>query len=733
MTTNAADSGRQDITMTVADACLPSLQAGQYVVTVSQTLTDRGAEISGNKDGRPTLATPGEFWVAGPRFTLPSSAIYATYPPADARDSFSEALPHVVLERRTLPWERALVAPPKSDDRPRPWLALLLLDEDDLRLHGDAPILPRTVALSEVLGPGREAAPWERPTDSCTVLDLPFALFAEIAPSWNDLAYLAHARHVASRAHMDTDGIEDDGWFSVVVGNRTPTAGKEHGAYLVSLEGLEPWLPTHEPAPEDRDPTGSTSPASVRVVVLASWRFVDDTKGKGFRGLVTTLTNDPKRDPAHDPARDPALGPPSGPLRLAPERAGAADGAPASDPRKQVERALASGYVPLRHQTRQGHHTVSWYRGPLAPEFLPTSPQNRVYANADAALRYDRFKGLLDVSYAAAWQLGRLLALRDRHVVRALHALKLGALQRAADDAARAALVERFGAGAARDWTEIATRFLESHPLTQPKRDPGAGPASVADRPDPYAALQSALARSSTAVELPAEVRRFLGRLFLLHGVPLGYLVPHPDLLSPESLRTFYLDTSWVAALLDGALAAARVSQSAVALDQAMTGRFLREIVNDTPIAAGTVSADAVTREGVDLGDPDITEVVGHLTGFLLRSRLVSGWPGLEIRAEDGQQVLRALRLQRVAPDTLLGIYAGQLRRLVITQPPQGVHFGVSRGAARHPESQAIDVPTLAASHGCTDKPAQLGAALLVGRVEHTIEIDITTARPTDP
>ena len=64
---------------------------------------------------------------------------------------------------------------------------------------------------------------------------------------------------------------------------------------------------------------------------------------------------------------------------------------------------------------------MSWYRGPLVPlkylklETYPHLP------SADAALRYDYQTGLLDASYAAAWQLGRLLALQNTHFAKSLY------------------------------------------------------------------------------------------------------------------------------------------------------------------------------------------------------------------------------------------------------------------------------------------------------------------------
>jgi hypothetical protein len=706
--------------MTLVDACLPPLAAGKYEVTARQTVTHEGKEISGKAKAAPagkpseapTFSKSSEFWVSAPRFTLASSEIYAMYPPADARGRFSDALPHVVLRRRTLPWEREPAAPAGAPAGPRrPWMVLLLLDEDDLGLHAAAPLRTESRPLSEVLGPGRTREPWERDDDRCTTLDLPAALFARIAPTWDDLPYLAHARHVGSTAHMEADGIDDQGWFSVVVGNRTPTPGKEHVAYLVSVEGLETRLPpaTGSPKTDDQPP--------VRLVVLASWRFVDETDGTSIRDLAAGLKCGALRLPP--PAR--AAGTNGGP-------AVTSNGGPKVGPGEIVARALEDGYAPLEHRTRQGQRTVSWYRGPLVPQFLPTEPRNIVYSCADAALRYDRYTGLLDVSHAAAWQLGRLLALRDAPFARAIHRLKLGAVQRAAKSAVQRTLAERFG-GDASDWNALAVRFLAANPPAEPETEQRPQVRTPADRPDPSETLRTALQSQAPAAEIPFEVRQFLGRLFLLHGVSLGYLVPHPEMLPRESLRVFYLDTSWLASLLDGALSIGRVSRSLLFLDKAMTGRFLADVVRDE-VKAGVMPAKGVTDAGADLGDPNIEEVVGHLTGFLLRSQLVSGWRGLELRAEDDREVLRPLRLQRVAPDTLLGLYHGQLRRLVITQPPQGVHFAAPAGAPRRTETRALDLGRLAADRGLTGQPARLAGELLVKRVQHTIEVDITTARP---
>ena len=53
------------------------------------------------------------------------------FPPPNATSEFDNVLPHAVLTRRTLPWERTPSSDsdrhPDADHNVAPWLALLLL------------------------------------------------------------------------------------------------------------------------------------------------------------------------------------------------------------------------------------------------------------------------------------------------------------------------------------------------------------------------------------------------------------------------------------------------------------------------------------------------------------------------------------------------------------------------------------------------------------------------------
>lgn len=211
------------------------------------------------------------------------------------------------------------------------------------------------------------------------------------------------------------------------------------------------------------------------------------------------------------------------------------------------------------------------------------------------------------------------------------------------------------------------------------------------------AALPLVLQAATAADGLPSEpVLDWLARLRLLEGVPFAYLVPDERLLPLESIRFGFLDRNWVDAAVDGALAAgagtirerthlkARYAQVRAAVDAAERRVFAAKAHPDL------MWADAAA------------EVV---TGFLLRSRAVSGWPGLHVRARRGGREVRPLRIERLAPSVLLALFDGLPDEVVVEEPRQGMQLGFDPGAA---------IPYRAGSPGVVDVTAlagQLGAA----------------------
>jgi hypothetical protein len=177
---------------------------------------------------------------------------------------------------------------------------------------------------------------------------------------------------------------------------------------------------------------------------------------------------------------------------------------------------------------------------------------------------------------------------------------------------------------------------------------------------------------------LPTAVRTFLARLRLMEGVPFAHLIADSELLPPESIRFFYLDREWTDALVQGALSVGTVTTLDREHLQALHARIREEV-------------DTEERRVRMVGGEDVGRgEAGAISGFLLRSRAVSGWPALHVRAyreevlpddaqipEDDPRRMRLLRLERLAPAVLLCLFDGIPRVVHIEEPRQGIQFGV--------------------------------------------------------
>ena len=223
---------------------------------------------------------------------------------------------------------------------------------------------------------------------------------------------------------------------------------------------------------------------------------------------------------------------------------------------------------------------------------------------------------------------------------------------------------------------------------------------------------------------MPAELRNWLVRLRLLEGVPFANLVADSELLPLESIRWFYLDRRWTDALVQGALSVGTVNSDDRVQLAAQYNAIRAEL--DTEERNVRLQSDASRRAGG----------AGPISGFLLRSAAVSGWPGLHVRAfdvdpaegdearfnDDDDRRIRLLRLERLAPAVLLCLFDGIPKVVHIEEPRQGIQFGfmhadngTQRTATIRPRNKAtfeyisnnvnndIDVPFRVGSSGVVD------------------------------
>ncbi|MFD8733380.1 hypothetical protein ACFV06_00485 [Streptomyces sp. NPDC059618] len=533
----ALGAAPQDRTLFV-DHQVPSLAPGGYSIKVTQTVAVDPTAYTATRT----------FTVAGERFALPPELVEAVFPPDGSLGDHSHVLPHLLLGRSSLPWERTPEAA-RGEGAPLPWLALLLF-------AGDERPAPQVMTLSTAAGTADAYFPPPAGLPAgddpkVTVIDVPRGLLADLLPTRAELPLLAHLRR--------GDGDVPD--RAVVVGKRLPPAGTSSTVHLVSLEGR-----FAAGGEFDLGPGGADSP--VRLVSLADWRFACLDEAETFGRLVARLTE------AGSPLRLPDSGEP------------------------HADAFLRQGYVPVRHRLRGGGRSVAWYRGPFAigPATSPDPDQGPARA-ADELLRYHPGVGMFDVSHAAAWEAGRLLALRSTGFASALYEWK-----RRRDQAGK-----RIVAAA--------------HPLA----------VAVIDD------------------TLPTGVTEWLTGLCRLEGVPFAHLVPDERLLPVETVRFFQLDQEWMRHLVDGAYSLGRVGSADAELDAA----------HPLPLDQSLV------------------------TGALIRSDVVSGYPGLLVDGyadAAGAVALPPVRVERLGPSVLLCLFRGDLGRLDLHQQPESLHFGVEPG-----------------------------------------------------
>ncbi|QIK09689.1 hypothetical protein G7Z12_30165 [Streptomyces sp. ID38640] len=647
-------SATDDLRVAFHDYRRPKATAGVYTLTAEHHLTKDGVRVDTDA---PIPATTQQFEIRAVRFVLDPSSVHAHYPAEGASGDFSRTLPHITLNRSILPWERKLLA--RSVPEQAPWLALMVFHAGELPddPEGLGRTATRTVAelrrpggdilgpdLSDVgVTPGIEAG-------RCQCVDVPADLFTTLVPREEELNYLAHVRDVSTRPQRRDDGeILTKGQYAVLAANRLPRQPGTYTAHLVSLEGFHGRLGPGQ-LPEDK--------RLVRLCVLHSWTFTSDPLGTRDASALLGNLVAPAREDRENLA-----------LRLRPQTA--VEARSTADAERYAHSRLHLGYTPLSYRLLSGETTYGWYRGPFVPvlaaetrDFARDTPKT----TADHALIYEPEHGLFDVSYAAAWTLGRTLALSDpdysEEITRARRELANTATRMmalAAEPTLAAAdpadldgrtLRELAGSGFAAELVDALARPLapaEQPPL--PARRSRRTRLTRADARSTLATGPRAAALQATAERHTRTMPAWLDELTLLRRVPFHYLVPHPAMLPPESIRLFRVDGNWIEALLAGA--------RDVGVHSSL------DALADTALTAATECRRARTGSS------------SPAAGLLIRSELVEAWPVFDLLATADGGPVGELRRDHPAPDTLLLLLDALPDEIVIREPGQGIHFGI--------------------------------------------------------
>lgn len=390
------------------DHFVPGMQAGSYSLRVESRMRSANGADTFHHEVREI-----DFVVDAPRFALVAQEeIRSCSPPHGGNADYRRIVPHLVLERRAFPWERPIDSQSTTDaDRTIPWIALLVLKNEEIVTHGCRLLEMRAGDLVQSNGPAMGPAlelMGDEVEETISVLEMSAGLFRAVCPRIDELRSLTHVRRVSMMEKPgDPSAKERD--FAILMANRLVQPGP-NVVFLVSMEGWRPWL-------AKKSPDSETS--RVRVIVLHSWNFVCDTGDGSFAATIKSLHVAPHADQNSAQAcKDPAL-----------------------------QSLIARGYTPIAYQPDGTAKTVAWYRGPLAPTHDAAFSTDRPpFESSDAALIFDECTGIVDISLSAAFQLGRLLALSSPNFCGALRhwnqMKEADALTRPQNTAQRSSLVE---------------------------------------------------------------------------------------------------------------------------------------------------------------------------------------------------------------------------------------------------------------------------------------------------
>lgn len=469
--------------MVLYDRMQPALPADSYRVEASTEVeveTDQDGDGTGTIESVPLRSETRYLDIVGPRFRLQPTELAGVFPPRNGHGDFTDTIPHVAFGRRTLPWEQdvdpknELPAPAPSDADGaapaltgiRPWIALLLFEEDEITIM-------RGKALEDVLPQSVRTAIDAPSGIECDSIVVERNALLDVLPTPDEMEALTHVRQVNVDDRELAAG-DSDGWFSVVMGSRLPIADRKYRACIVSLEGrMDLFEKLRNRPPPGRDP-GTLVPrvTAERVAELERLaRAHPDRTDLGTalehaRRSLEMDSDDANDGPDPNDGAAPGDGASVAPVVAADDvsAAGIHPGFVLGEvadwvtfpPLQAVEevvllaswsfecvgtgtfRLLAqsldvgmvgenaagvqvadSGHVAIKMRNRAGSEQTAWYRGPLAP-YPMTRDEEGPYHSADQCRRVTPESGMEDVSYSAAFEVGRLLATSDGRLAQEL-------------------------------------------------------------------------------------------------------------------------------------------------------------------------------------------------------------------------------------------------------------------------------------------------------------------------
>jgi hypothetical protein len=589
----------------------------------------------------------------------------------------------------------------------------------------------------------------------------------KVLPDLSRFKWLSHVRDI-NTANVAGAGSNDDGLYSVVHAHRTGPLDIKTATpvivHLVTLEGLEV---SEGETPHVQLPLSAAGqPGRVAFVSLYSWtylclppgevNFMDSMRRIGFSiesnqcWLRTPDDVIAKFTAASKPTANTKSSPPAPPT-----------------PQQLITSRLADrstdGFCLQRYRLQTGEETVAFYRGPFTPKYMKPIDESWWPYQSNFSSDYqiiDPQLGTVDITYSAAWQLGKTLAIADQAYTAALVRLR-GVIQTTGrrgtlkEQAAQPSKSKAEVTGSLSNTVDLLTELAfppgekvpssllhrhQHHALKPPKFRRKGAPDEIVS-PDevnnaffryhvhktarhlgsakvPKAAAPSPPAPSPdddvfipfNDISVPVStdwqiVQNWLLDNMFFKNIPAHYFIPDASYLPLESIRFFYVDSNWVDAFIDGALSVGNHLDR----EDDVVRQALKYNLNSYLKTKYSVSHP---------GQPDLNYYPQMpCFGFLLRSAVVHAFPDLEIHAPwnsgddkaDGKRE-PTLRFEAIAKDTLLCLFdrmPGSAHwdpdlQITLSQPPHQQCFRVGVPDGLTVDKLEVEIPPV---YSTTDTP----------------------------
>ncbi|KAE8445353.1 hypothetical protein EG329_013475 [Mollisiaceae sp. DMI_Dod_QoI] len=528
----------------------------------------------------------------------------------------------------------------------------------------------------------------------------PKSLFSQIFATEKDtdelkmgveaLKYLTHVRQINTTGIPDA-GINEKGLYSIIISSRTGVydqpAPQTQICHLVSIENVDSTLGAHLSSGSESDRVGMIS--------LFSWVYTAlPPNPVNFVDTMRNLTENQQMLRTNDNLLENL------------EATLSNDKTPQTLASAALTARLKLGYTLARWRPQSGEETVAFNRGPLVPQPVTWPGDTPISDLPDCSTTSQDYQildpqtALMDLSYASAWQAGKLLAISDTVFSAALMRFRSTVHNSSANAARMEAnkMVPKSALFANMKQSVTAVHDLSQGQTGDPQRlrpPSTATPAPDVKHPDIVAIMAANIKAStqSNASSGPltpssgqaiydefnlngannsdwAIIHTWLAEKLSLGGIPPQYLIPEPSFCQPESLRFFYIDDFWLDCLIDGALSVANHLDK----DDDLVRREIKETFN---IYLRNVVPDAGFKPQIPC------------YGFIIRSTLIKAMPDLRITVvwnppDNRHPVCRWTKWDDETLMCLLDRQPQELDSITLAQPPHQQRFSLGSALDTH-------------------------------------------------